>query len=209
MKNWEQLFQKKAQEITSADDPSHDYLHLKRVVITAKMICEKEGGNPMVVIPAAYFHDFVVVPKNSELRSKASALSAKAAIEYLQSIDYPSDCFEPIAHAIHAHSFSANIHAETLEAKIVQDADRLDGIGAIGVARCFATAGTMRRTFYEEQDPFCENRMADDSQYTIDHFYQKLFKTAQRLHTHAAKVEGEKRASRMRDFLALLSTEIR
>ncbi|RYZ81904.1 MAG: hydrolase, partial [Proteobacteria bacterium] len=113
-----------------------------------------------------------------------------------------------IAHAIEAHSFSANIKAETLAARIVQDADRLDGLGAIGIARCFATAGIMKRAFYSDEDPFCKIRKADDGQYTVDHFFAKLFKVAGSLNTRAAREEGERRVQTMREFLARLNEEI-
>ena len=101
---------------------------------------------------------------------QASRLSAEEAIEFLRSIDYPAKFYDEIAHAVEGHSFSANIEVKTIEAKIVQDADRLDGLGAIGIARCFATAGLLKRAFYSSEDPFCDARTPDDSQFTVDHF---------------------------------------
>lgn len=208
MNHWEVLFEKKISEIASVEDPAHDLLHFKRVVKTAKKLCELENGNPEVVIPAAWLHDLVIIPKNDPRRSKASKMSADAALEYLESIDYPSHTYEAIAHAIEAHSFSANMTPQTLEAKIVQDADRLDGIGAIGIARCFATAGILKRPFYCFEDPFCENREPDDQQFTIDHFYKKLFKTAETLQTQSARAEGKQRVLVMKQYLEELGLEI-
>lgn len=92
---------------------------------------------------------------SEKIKQIAAQLSAKEGIEFQRHIKYPEIYFDDIAHAIEAHSFSANIETKALEAKIVQDADRLDGLGAIGLARCFATAGLMRRTFYSAFDPFC------------------------------------------------------
>lgn len=206
--NWEQLFENKIASIASGDDPAHDLLHFKRVVGLAKMICTKEDGRPEVVIPAAWLHDFVIVPKDSPLRKQASKLSADGAIAFLKTIDYPSDFHEDIAHAIEGHSFSANIEVKTLEAKIVQDADRLDGLGAIGIARCFAVAGMLKRSFYSETDAFCETRKADDSVFTIDHFYKKLFKTAETLKTKSGKEEGQKRIAVMKQYLTELKREL-
>lgn len=205
---FEKLFAQKISEIATSDDPAHDLLHFKRVVGTARALCAKEKGNPDVVIPAAWLHDFVIVPKNDPRRSQASRLSAEGAIQFLREIDYPEKHFPDIAHAIAAHSFSANIQTESVEAAIVQDADRLDGLGAIGIARCFATAGLMRRSFYSEDDPFCRERVIDDGKFTIDHFFAKLFKTAETLKTSSGREEGVKRVEVMRRYLVDLGSEL-
>jgi len=117
---------------------------------------------------------------------------------------------EPIteAHAVEGHSFSANIEVKTIEAKIVQDADRLDGLGAIGIARCFATAGLLKRAFYSSEDPFCDARAPDDSQFTVDHFFKKLFKTAETMKTSSGIEEGHKRVAMMKGYLSSLRSEV-
>lgn len=204
----ENQLESKISEIASSDDPAHDILHFKRVVNLAKQICNRENGKLEVVIPAAWLHDFVIVPKDSPLRNQASRLSAEKAIEFLRTIDYPTQYFEDIAHAIEGHSFSANLEIKTLEAKVVQDADRLDGLGAIGIARCFATAGLLKRPFYCPDDPFCDFRIPDDSQFTVDHFFKKLFKTAETLKTNAGIEEGKRRIRIMKDYLESLRSEI-
>lgn len=205
---WRAHFLSRMAEIAGADDPAHDLLHLKRVVAMAKRLCAEEGGNLEVVIPAAWLHDFVIVPKNDPRRSQASKLSAEAALLFLSEIGYPERHHPAIAHAIEAHSFSADVAPETLEARIVQDADRLDGLGAIGIARCFATAGLLKRAFYSEDDPFCEARPPSDREFTIDHFFAKLFKVAETLQTAGGRLEGARRAQVMREFLANLKSEI-
>lgn len=205
---WEKQFKQKISEVASSDDPAHDLLHFQRVVGLAKKLCQQENGREEIVIPAAWLHDLVIVPKDSPLRSQASRLSAEKAIEFLQTIKYPEQYYDDIAHAIEGHSFSANIEVKTLEAKIVQDADRLDGLGAIGLARCFATAGLLKRPFYNDEDPFCDLRPPDDSKYTIDHFFKKIFKTAETLKTESGKQEGRLRAQVMRDYLSMLRLEI-
>ena len=205
---WEPIFETRIAESSSCEDPAHDLLHFKRVVITAKKLAIREGGNLEVIVPAAWLHDFVIIPKNSPLRSQASKLSAEKALEYLKSVKYPCEYYEGIVHAIEAHSFSAGIEPKTLEAKIVQDADRLDGLGAIGIARCFATAGLLKRPFYELVDPFCDLRKPNDSLYTLDHFYQKLFKTAETLQTTAGRKEGKLRVQGMKTYLDSLRAEI-
>lgn len=206
--NWETLFENKISIVATSDDPAHDLNHFKRVVTMAKKLCLLENANPDVVIPAAWLHDLVIVPKNSPLRSQASRLSAEKALEFLREINYPEQYHQDIAHAIEGHSFSANIEVKTIEAKIVQDADRLDGLGAIGIARCFATAGLMKRSFYKSDDPFCDKRPPDDLNYTVDHFYQKLFKTGETLKTQSGKIEAAARIHFMIQYLKVLESEI-
>lgn len=208
LKDWEKQFEAKIAQVATAEDPAHDLLHFQRVVATAKKLCSAENANPWVVVPAAWLHDLVIVPKNDPRRSQASRLSAEEAKKFLTEMNYPHQWHDDIAHAIECHSFSANIECKTLEAKIVQDADRLDGLGAIGLARCFATAGLMKRAFYEAKDPFCEMRTPDDSKYTIDHFYVKLFKTVEMLKTKAGRTEGERRVTIMKKYLHDLREEI-
>lgn len=199
--------------VEGASDPAHDLLHLERVVATAKRIAAAEGADLRVVVPAAWLHDYVVVPKDDPRRAQASQLAAVEAVDYLKDIGYCAaqidvSLLDAIGHAIEAHSFSANIAPQTLEAKVVQDADRLDGIGAIGIARCFACAGTMNRPFYSAYDPFCALRDPDDALFTIDHFYRKLFKTAASMQTAAGKKEAERRVVVMRRYLRELGEEI-
>ena len=205
---FEKILSHKISQIASNEDPAHDFLHFKRVVTTAKALCKKETAKLEIVLPAAWLHDFVIIPKNDPRRSQASKLSAEAAIQFLKENHYPEKYLDEIAHAIMAHSYSAKIEAKTLEAKIVQDADRLDGLGAIGIARVFATSGLMKRIFYSEADPFCENRTPDDSQFTIDHFFSKLFKTADSLQTKSGKQEGVRRVEAMKRYLRDFNDEI-
>lgn len=205
---WENIFESKIATVVSSEDPAHDLNHFKRVVIMAKKLCVREGAQLEIVLPAAWLHDLVIVPKNSVLRAKASRMSADKALAFLKEINYPNEFHLDIAHAIEGHSFSANVEVKTLEAKIVQDADRLDGLGAIGIARCFATAGLMKRSFYKAEDPFCEERDPDDQLYTIDHFYQKLFKIAENLITESGRTEGLARVQVMKEYIKTLRNEI-
>ena len=97
---------------------------------------------------------------------------------------------------------------KTLEAKVLQDADRLDAIGAIGIARCFATSADMKRPFYAPDDPFCRTRAPDDKQWGLDHFYKKLLRIGDGLHTQAARAIAGERIAFMRAFLDQLEREV-
>jgi uncharacterized protein len=190
-------------------DPSHDILHVRRVVKNAKLLAIKENADLQVVIPAAYLHDCVYISKSDHRRSQASQLSATKAYELLSTWNYPTKLIPAVQHAISSHSFSAGIMAETLEAKIVQDADRLDAMGAIGTFRCFAFSGLAKRPLYNEQDPFClDGRAPDDTTNTLDHFFVKLLRLQDKLNTNTAKLEGHKRLQTMRVFLDNLQQEV-
>lgn len=195
-------------EQTMSGDPAHDISHIKRVVQNTLRLTETEGGDLAVTLPAAWLHDCVTVAKDSPLRKQASRLAADEAVQFLQSIDYPADLLPQIHHAIAAHSFSANISTETLEARIVQDADRLEAIGAIGIARCFLTGGSMETPLYEPSDPFARDRELNDRSFTLDHFYCKLLGLSDTMQTDAGRAEAEQRTEYMREFLQRLGEEI-
>ena len=135
-------------------------------------------------------------------------MAAIHATGLLRQMAYPEQHYEAIGHAIEAHSFSAGITPVTLEAMVVQDADRIDAIGAIGTARCMMVAGIMKSSLYAEEDPFCDQREPDDKAYAVDHFFAKLFKLQDSFNTDAARMEAEKRIQFMRRFLAQLEQEI-
>ena len=190
-------------------DAAHDLSHVRRVVRTAVQLAEAEGAVMDVVYPAAWLHDCVVVPKDSADRSKASTLAAEAATAFLRSVEYPSQYLDDIHHAIEAHSFSRGMIARTLEAKVVQDADRLDALGAIGIARCFSVGGRLGRLFYSPIDPFCEERPPDDLQWTVDHFFQKLLRLEHTMQTATGRDEAGRRTVFIQAFLEKLRDEIR
>ncbi|NVK25136.1 MAG: HD domain-containing protein [Gammaproteobacteria bacterium] len=189
-------------------DAAHDINHIKRVVTSAKQLAKAENADLNVVLPAAWLHDCVSFPKNHPDNKRASVLAGEKAVIFLQSIGYPSEYFSAIQHAIAAHSYSANITTETIEAQVVQDADRLDGLGAIGVSRCMLVAGKLGSRLYNLDDPFCEHRMPDSKVAAVDHFYEKLFKTAKTMKTQSGLMEAQKRVEFMQGFLAQLSAEI-
>ena len=204
---WEERFAQFLEKETG-HDPAHDRGHVLRVVANAKKIAAIEGARLDIVIPAAWLHDCVIVPKNSEQRQTASVMASRRAATFLEESGFAAENIPAIEHAIAAHSFSANIEAETLEAKVVQDADRLDAIGAIGIARCFTVGGALSTQIYDLDEPFPINRQANDRDYVIDHFYVKLFKLVDRMGTETGRREAEQRTAIMRQFLSQLGDEI-
>ncbi|MDW1926566.1 HD domain-containing protein [Vibrio sp. 1733] len=189
-------------------DAAHDLKHVKRVVKTAKQLCKEESADIAIVLPAAYLHDCFTYPKDHPNRKESSIIAAKKAVAFLESIDYPQRYHDAIAHAIEAHSFSANIRPNTLEAKIVQDADRLDALGAIGVTRCIQVSTQFNVQLYNDSDIFAEERELNDKQFTLDHFKTKLFKIAETMNTESARREAQKRKTFMQTYLEQLHDEV-
>ncbi|EIV1895329.1 HD domain-containing protein [Vibrio parahaemolyticus] len=189
-------------------DAAHDIEHVKRVVKTAKHLCDEENADIAIVLPAAYLHDCFTYPKDHPNRKQSSAIAAKKAIAYLESIQYPQHYHDAIAHAIEAHSFSANIRPNTLEAQIVQDADRLDALGAIGVTRCIQVSTHFNAQLYNDKDMFAKERELNDKQFTVDHFQTKLFKIVDTMNTESAKLEANKRKAFMQTYLKQLYDEV-
>ncbi|MCR9939370.1 HD domain-containing protein [Vibrio antiquarius] len=189
-------------------DAAHDISHVQRVVNTAKKLAVEEGADLSIVLPAAYLHDCFTYPKDHPNRKQSSIIAAKKAVAFLESIDYPRQYHDAIAHAIEAHSFSANIRPNTLEAKVVQDADRLDALGAIGVTRCIQVSTEFDAQLYDDKDIFAQQRELDDKQFTLDHFQTKLFKIAETMNTESAKLEANKRKAFMQTYLEQLHDEV-
>jgi len=193
---------------TSSDDGSHDIAHLQRVWSNAAAILAQEGGAADIVAAATLLHDCVSVEKNDPLRAQASRLAARKAEGVLRSLGWENARIAQVAHAIEAHSFSAGIAPETLEARILQDADRLDAIGMVGVARCFYVAGRMGSALYDPADPEAAFRPLDDKRFAIDHFENKLFKLAAGFQTAEGTRLAALRQARLRRFLDEFLDEI-
>ena len=196
-----------------AGDAAHDLAHVRRVVRWAERIGTAEGADLRVVLPAAWLHDAVTVPKDHPDRARASRRAAEAAGAWLLRQDeMPAVLVPAIEHAIEAHSFSAGVEPQTLEARVVQDADRLDALGAVGLARLFATAGAMGSALAHPDDPIPTDppgRLLDDRCYAVDHVFVKLLPIAATLHTPTARAEAERRVARMRQALQWLGDELR
>lgn len=204
---WEPRFAAFLDE-SMAGDAAHDREHVVRVVATARRLARLESAELSIVIPAAWLHDCVTVPKQSAQRSRASRLAARTAAVFLRQQAYPEPCVAPIMHAIEAHSFSTEIPPRTLEAQIVQDADRLDALGAVGIARCILSGAAMGSRLYDPDDPFPTDRPLDDRVNMVDHFYAKLLRLVDMMNTDAGRAEAEQRTTYMRGYLDQLAREI-
>jgi uncharacterized protein len=206
---WRLRFAKLAAECAAGDlDGAHDANHLDRVWRNARALLDQHPeADVLVVLAACYLHDLVNLPKNDPARATASRRSAELARERLPGLGFPLDKLDAAAHAIEAHSFSAAIVPRTLEAKIVQDADRLDGLGAVGLARMFYIAGKMGSSLAHGSDPLALGRPLDDQAYSLDHIPVKLARLPGMMQTEAGRRLGEQRLAMLMDFRTVFAAE--
>ena len=167
---------------TIKNDSAHDFDHIMRVYLNAQKILENENASKKLVLSAVLLHDIVLYPKSDKRSVNTSIESAKKAKTILKKYDFTDDEIVIIYNAICDHSFSQKKIPHSMEGKILQDADRLDALGAIGIAR--------------------------DKTWTVDHFFAKLFKLEILMNTKTGKIEAKKRTKILRTFLKQLQSEI-
>lgn len=201
---WRAHFAALAAEVAAeapGNDGAHDASHLDRVWRSAEaLLARHPEADALVVMAASYLHDLVNLPKDDPDRAQASRRSAALARGRLAQRGFPADRLDAVAHAIEAHSFSAAIPATTIEAKIVQDADRLDALGAIGLARMFYVAGRMGRALAHPSDPLAESREPDDRAWTLDHIVVKLARLPEMMQTEAGRDMANERLGKLLVF---------
>lgn len=193
------------------EDGAHNLAHFRRVWHSAKFIAEHETeqADLLTLLTAAYFHDLVSLPKNHPDRSKSSLLSAEQTETLIKNEfpDFPMEVLGGVKHAIHAHSFSANVTPTTIEAKILQDADRMEALGAIGIARTFYVSGQMSRAMFHPDDPLGEHRELNDTEYALDHFQLKLLKLPELFKTATGRQMAKEKVEFVREFMMRLNDE--
>lgn len=186
------------------DPTGHDWPHIERVYETAKYLQQMEGGELEVIELTALLHDISDHKFNGGLLNNGQ----KVAYELLRSLNCEDNLAKKVSILVDEISFkgkSVKDEMSCLESKIVQDADRLDAIGAIGIARAFAYGGYHQRPFYDPnlapKDHEKFEHYAKDKSHTINHFYEKLLTLKDRMHTSTAKKMAEERHDLMITYL--------
>lgn len=187
-------------------DGAHDLSHSLRVARLAHELAVEEDADAEVAVAAALLHDLVWVPKNHSDSPRTASLAAEAAPGICAGL--LDEKAGAIAAAIETHSYSGGGVADSLEARIVQDADRLEAIGAIGIARVFATGGSFGAGLWHPEDPWARRRDLDDKAWSLDHFPKKLMKLADGMNTEAGKRRAKARQMLLLGFLASLREEL-
>lgn len=190
-------------------DSAHDLGHSRRVYRNCLRLSETEGGSREIFLAASYLHDIANYPKSDPRSHLSSERSAGRASEIMRGLGMAAEHLEALEDAILCHSYSRGLPPKTLEGRVFQDADRLDALGAIGIARAFAVTGSMGRSFYHPVDPFFRmSRDLNDREYAVDHFYRKLFTLEKTMQTEAGRNVAREWTERQRVFLSWLESEI-
>lgn len=193
-----------------SEGTGHDWWHIARVRDVAVRIAREENADVVVVELAALLHDIA----DHKFHDGDDSIGPRMAREWLVSKGVSQEVIDHVVEIVASVSFKgANVpdHAVTLEAKIVQDADRLDALGAVGIARAFAYGGSTHRQLYNPEQP--PQRHADFESYknnrspTINHFYEKLLLLKDRMHTSTARRMAEDRHAFMEAFLGQFYAE--
>lgn len=189
-------------------DGAHDLQHLQRVWASAQLLLARAPqADALVVMAACFLHDLVNLPKDAPDRAQASKRSAQLARHQLAWLGFPAEKLDAVAHAIEAHSFSAAVTPTTLEAQLVQDADRLDALGAVGLARMFYISGRLGRALAHPSDPLALHRERDDMAYALDHLEQKLVHLPGMMQTEAGRALAQERLDLMLAFRSAFVAE--
>lgn len=185
------------------DYSGHDYFHSLRVYKMATRIAEQENADLIIVQLAALLHDVDDIKLSPE-----TYVNKDRAVDFLRKHGIPEAMIQTICNIIGEVSFKGtdSTTPETIEGKCVQDADRLDAMGAIGIARAFAYGGNHNRIIYDPEIRPAANMNADEYQdrisTTINHFYEKLFQLKDLMNTDTAKTIAEQREAYMKTYLS-------
>lgn len=190
------------------DDPGHDLAHCLRVALWTIELGRPLGVDPREAVAAALLHDIVNVPKDHPDRHRASERCAEVAVAELPDFGFAPDAVTRIADAIRDHSFSRGAVPTGALGMALQDADRLEAVGALGLFRCISTGARMGARYFHDEDPWARARALDDRAYSVDHFFKKLLGLPATMLTEAGRAEGRRRAAFLEATLDALASEL-
>jgi uncharacterized protein len=189
-------------------DAAHDLGHMLRVAHLALRLARAEGADPETCVAGALLHDLVYRPKNHPESPQTAQMAADLVPRWCRETPGLESRAEAVASAIESHSWSGGGTPAHLEAAVVQDADRLEALGAIGIARVFATGASFGAGLWHGADPWSEHRGLDDKAWSLDHFQTKLLKLADRMNTASGRRLAEARQRTLLAYLADLRSEL-
>jgi len=188
-------------------DLTHDTAHSLRVALWTLRL-GAAAVDTREAVAAALLHDAVNPPKDSPERCVASERSAELARARLPELGFSAEAIDRIADAVRDHSFSRGAVPQTPLGCALQDADRLEALGAIGLLRCVSTGVRMGGAWFDGDDPWAQHRPLDDASFSLDHFTTKLLKLPATMRTDAGRVEAQQRAAFLWAFMVQLGHEL-
>jgi len=193
-------------------DLAHDRDHVLRVYAWALRLAPEAGADPDLAGAAALVHDLVNIPKDSPDRPLGGEASAKASRGHLDTAGYAPEEREAVVEAVRTCSWSRGLAPTGPLGRVLQDADRLDALGAVGLARNLACAQSFAARspsrFYDPQDPLGDSgRALDDLRNAADHLPRKLLRLARSMHTETARAEAVRRHAFLEAWLGQLTHE--
>lgn len=191
-------------------DSGHDFDHILRVLAMAEKIAKAEGADLEVVRAAALLHDIARADEDRGAPIDHAEASAMQAEALLLNRGASQEFADRVAAAIRAHRFRGDAQPASLEGQVLFDADKLDSIGAIGVARAYSIAGSLNQRLYAEADG---NAVATRNQHNSEHtpvaeYRIKLSKLHERFHTPTARAIAGARHKFMQEFFERLAGEV-
>ncbi len=205
----------RAAQFYTDDDPVHDFAHVLRVLALAERLAELEGADREIVRTAVLLHDisrtgddnhnqgFALRVAQEEDHAMSAAQRARALMK-----DSAPEFVGAVAHAIEAHRYRNAVVPQTIEAKVVFDADKLDAIGAIGIARAFAYAGGKNMPLWGRVSPDYEPGNSDELHTPLHEFHVKLQKIKDNLYTRSGRALAESRHAFMVAFIEQINSEV-
>ena len=194
-------------DLFKRDSSGHDISHLIRTMNTALYLQEKEGGDRIIIGIAAFLHDVHRIMQNESGKFVSPKDSLEKVKEILSHIDLTDEQVNKICYAIEQHEeYNWNgKNVDDINTLILQDADNLEAIGAIGIGRTFSYGGSHNVIMYDDKVPLNQNddysESNGDDESTIHHFYHKLFKLGGNMNTTTAKNLANRRIEFMKTFV--------
>ncbi|MFW6383956.1 MAG: HD domain-containing protein [Halodesulfurarchaeum sp.] len=188
--------------------PAHDWFHVQRVRTNAEALAaEYPSADTTVLTLAALLHDIGRAKEEAGEIQDHAEWGAEKSVDLLRENGASKETREAVAHCVRAHRYATDVAPETIEAKILSDADNLDALGAVGLARCFAYGGELGEPIHDPSIP-PEADETGGGQTQFNHIHAKLLELPKRMYTDVGSDIAEDRAAYLRNFVRRFESEV-
>ena len=187
--------------------PAHDWQHVRRVARLAETLADEYDVNEQVLFAAVWLHDIGRAKEDRGEIDDHAGWGASEAAEVLSDLGADPDIVGAVQHCIRAHRYSNDVEPETREAEVLSDADNLDALGAVGIARCFSYGGERGHRLHDpDLPPEADDTAAGATQF--NHFHKKILRLPDRMYTEAGRDLAEERKAFVVEFLDRFEREV-